>query len=91
MWDGGSRRGGVPPDHPDPQHNLYRHPTGAQARPGSRGRAFSLEDDGRLVVTPVTGSVVDLAGLLPRPAVPLTQEETDEAVTQAVVRRAVRR
>lgn len=48
--------------------------------------AFSMEDDGRLVVTPVTGSVMDLAGMLPRPSVPLSQEEMDEAIAQGAVR-----
>ena len=52
--------------------------------------AFSMEDDGGLLVTPVTGSVMDLAGMLPRPPVPLSQEEMDEAVAQEAVRRALR-
>ncbi|MDE2661870.1 MAG: AbrB/MazE/SpoVT family DNA-binding domain-containing protein [Gemmatimonadota bacterium] len=52
--------------------------------------AFSMEDDGRLLVTPVTGSVMDLAGMLPRPPVPLSQEEMDEVVAQEAVRRALR-
>ena len=53
--------------------------------------AFSMEDDGRLVVTPVTGSVMDLAGMLPRPAAPLTQEEIDGVVAREAVRRVLRR
>ena len=52
--------------------------------------AFSMEDDGRLLVTPVTGSVMDLAGMLPRPPVPLSQEEMDEVVAQEAGRRALR-
>ena len=53
--------------------------------------AFTIEDDGRLVVTPVTGSVMDLAGMLPRPAAPLTQEETDGVIAREAVRRVLRR
>ena len=53
--------------------------------------AFSVEDGGRLVVTPVTGSVMDLAGMLPSPAVPLSQEEMDEVIAREAVRRARRR
>lgn len=53
--------------------------------------AFSMEDNGRLVVTPVTGSVMDLAGMLPRPAAPLSQEEMDEVIARETVRRALRR
>ena len=53
--------------------------------------AFSMEDDGRLVVTPVKRSVMELAGMLPRPAVPLSQEEIDELIVQGAVRRALGR
>lgn len=53
--------------------------------------AFSLEDDGRLLVTPVTGSVMDLAGLLPRPADPLSQAEMDDVIAREAARRARRR
>ena len=53
--------------------------------------AFTIEDDGRLVVTPLTGSVMDLAGMLPRPAAPLTQEEIDRVIAHEAVRRALRR
>lgn len=53
--------------------------------------AFTIEDDGRLVVTPLTGSVMDLAGMLPRPAAPLTQAEIDRVIAEEAVRAALRR
>ena len=53
--------------------------------------AFALEDEGTLRVTPITGSVMELAGMLPRPAVPLSQDEMDEVVAQAAIRRTLRR
>lgn len=53
--------------------------------------AFTIEDDGRLVVTPLTGSVMDLAGMLPRPAAPLTQAEIDGVIAEEAVRGTRRR
>lgn len=53
--------------------------------------AFSVEDDGRLIVTPVTGSAMDLAGMLRSPAVSLSQEEIDEVIAREAVRRTQRR
>ena len=48
--------------------------------------AFVMEEDGTLRVTPITGSVMALAGMLPRPATPLSQDEMDEVIAGAAVR-----
>lgn len=49
--------------------------------------AFAIEEDGTLRVTPITGSVMALAGVLPQPATPLSQDEMDEAIDREAVRR----
>jgi AbrB family looped-hinge helix DNA binding protein len=45
---------------------------------------FIIDDDGRLFILPVTRSVKTLKGMLPKPASPVSLEEMDEAIAQAV-------
>ncbi len=47
---------------------------------------FTLEGDS-LRVTPVTASVTQLKGMVPKPAVPVSLEEMDAAVARAAARR----
>ena len=47
---------------------------------------FVLESDGTLRVTPVTTSVTQLKGMLPKPDLPISVEEMNEAVAQMVAR-----
>ena len=47
-----------------------------------------LEDDGCLRVAPVTASVTQLKGMLPRPDAPVTLEAMDEAIVKAAARRS---
>ena len=47
---------------------------------------FTLENDG-LRVTPVTAPVTQLKGMLPKPAVPISLQEMDEAIARAATRR----
>ena len=47
---------------------------------------FLLEDDGCLRVEPVTASVTQLKGMVPKPGVPITLEQMDEAITRAARR-----
>lgn len=49
---------------------------------------FLLDDDGCLRVEPVTASVTQLRGMLPKPAVPITLEQMDEAISRAARRRS---
>ena len=44
------------------------------------------EDDSRLVVPAATASVTQLKGMLPKPRVPVTLEEMDEAIARAATR-----
>lgn len=47
---------------------------------------FVLESDGTLRVTPVTTSVTQLKGMLPKPDLPISVEEMNEAVARMVAR-----
>ena len=47
-----------------------------------------LEDDGCLRVAPVTASVTQLKGMLPRPDAPVTLKAMDEAIVKAAARRS---
>ena len=55
--------------------------------PGDRIE-FLLDDDGRLRVEPVTASVTQLKGMLPKPSLPITLKEMDEAIARAARRRS---
>ena len=48
---------------------------------------FMLEGDG-LRVTPVTAPVTQLKGMAPKPAVPVSLQEMDEAIARAASRRS---
>ena len=48
---------------------------------------FMLDDDGCLRVAPVTASVTQLKGMLPKPGAPVTLEAMDEAIARAAARR----
>lgn len=48
---------------------------------------FVLEVSGELRVTPVTASVKQLKGMVPRPKKPVTLEQMDDAVARAYGRR----
>ena len=54
-----------------------------QLEPGDRIE-FILERDDILRVAPVTAPVTQLKGMLPKPAVPVTLQEMDEAIAKAV-------
>lgn len=58
-----------------------------QLEPGDKIE-FLLDDDGRLRVEPVTASVRQLKGMLPRPGVPITLEQMDAAIARAASRRS---
>ena len=58
-----------------------------QLEPGDKIE-FLLDDDGRLRVEPVTASVTQLKGMVPRPGVPLSLEQMDEAIARAASRRS---
>lgn len=45
---------------------------------------FIIDDDGRLFILPVTRSVKTLKGMLPKPSSPVSLEEMDKAIAQAV-------
>lgn len=47
---------------------------------------FALESDGTLRVTPVTTSVTQLKGMLPKPDTPVSVEEMNESIAQMVAR-----
>lgn len=51
--------------------------------PGDRVE-FVLGDDGRLFLLSATRPVRSLKGMLPKPAVPVTLDEMETAITQAV-------
>ncbi|MBI4998350.1 MAG: AbrB/MazE/SpoVT family DNA-binding domain-containing protein [Rhodocyclales bacterium] len=51
--------------------------------PGDRVE-FVLGDDGRLFLLSATRPVRSLKGMLPKPATPVSLEEMDAAITQAV-------
>jgi AbrB family looped-hinge helix DNA binding protein len=51
---------------------------------------FWVDPTGRIVVTPLTVKLEDLIGILPKPEVPVTVEEMNEAIVQAAVERATR-
>ena len=55
-------------------------------RPGDK-IDFALEGDG-LRVTPVTASVTQLKGMVPKPAAPVSLEEMDAAIARAAARRS---
>ena len=44
---------------------------------------FVLEEDGGLRVTPVTASVTQLKGMVPRPGFPVSVEQMDEAIARS--------
>ena len=50
--------------------------------------AFVMEEDGTLRVTRITGSVMALAGMLLRPATPLSQDEMDEVIAESAAHRS---
>ena len=54
-------------------------------RPGDK-IDFILEEDGCLRVTPVTASVTQLKGMVPKPESSISLEAMDEAVAGAVTR-----
>ena len=58
-----------------------------QLEPGDKIE-FLLDDDGRLRVEPVTASVTQLKGMVPRPGVPISLEQMDEAIARAASRRS---
>ena len=41
-----------------------------------------MEEDGGLRVTPVTASVTQLKGMVPRPGFPVSVEQMDEAIAR---------
>ena len=45
---------------------------------------FIIDDDGRLLILPVTRSIKTLKGMLPKPTSPVSLEAMDEAIAQAV-------
>jgi antitoxin PrlF len=45
---------------------------------------FVFGDDGRLFVLPATRPVQSIKGMLPKPARPVTLDEMESAITQAV-------
>ena len=49
---------------------------------------FMLDDDGCLRVAPVTASVTQLKGMLPKPDAPVTLEAMDEAIARVAARRS---
>lgn len=51
--------------------------------PGDRVE-FVLDDDGRLFLLSATRPVRSLKGMLPKPAKPVTLDDMDAAITQAV-------
>ncbi|MCY4255912.1 MAG: AbrB/MazE/SpoVT family DNA-binding domain-containing protein [Gammaproteobacteria bacterium] len=53
-----------------------------QLEPGDRIE-FVFEHDNLLRVAPVTSPVTQLKGMLPKPAVPATLQEMDEAIAKA--------
>ena len=48
---------------------------------------FVLEEDGGLRVTPVTASVTQLKGMVPRPGFPVSVEQMDEAIARTTARK----
>ena len=48
---------------------------------------FVLEEDGGLRVTPVTASVTQLKGMVPRPGFPVSVEQMDEAIARSAARK----
>ena len=54
-------------------------------RPGDK-IDFMLEEDGCLRVTPVTASVTQLKGMVPKPGSPVSLEAMDEAIARAATR-----
>lgn len=50
-------------------------------KPGDR-MEFVIEPDGRVVLLPATLDVIELKGILPTSARPVTLEEMDEAIAQ---------
>ena len=48
---------------------------------------FVLEEDGGLRVTPVTASVTQLKGMVPRPGFPVSVEQMDEAIARTAARK----
>lgn len=55
-------------------------------KPGDRVD-FLLDASGELRVTPVTASVKQLKGMVPRPRKPVTLEQMDDAIAKAYGRR----
>lgn len=56
-------------------------------RPGDR-MEFVIEDDGRVVLLPVTVDVAELEGALPRPERPVPLDEMDAAIRRRAGGRA---
>jgi AbrB family looped-hinge helix DNA binding protein len=57
-----------------------------QLRSGDRVD-FVVEDNGTVVLVPLTRSVTALKGMLPRPGKPVTLEQMDEAVARGAARK----
>jgi AbrB family looped-hinge helix DNA binding protein len=60
-----------------------------QLRSGQKVQ-FSIDNDGRVVMRPMSARLSDLAGILGRPKRSATLEEMDEAVRDAAVARFLR-
>ncbi|MXY26197.1 MAG: AbrB/MazE/SpoVT family DNA-binding domain-containing protein [Acidobacteria bacterium] len=56
-------------------------------QPGDR-IDFLLDDDGCLRVEPVTASVTQLKGMVPKPGAPITLEQMDSAISRGARRRS---
>ncbi len=48
---------------------------------------FVLNEDGALSIAPIKASVTELKGMLPKPAVPVTVEQMNEAIAKASARK----
>jgi AbrB family looped-hinge helix DNA binding protein len=55
-------------------------------KPGDKIR-FMVDDNGRAFLIPLTVTVKQLRGMLPKPEHPATIEEMDEAIAQGIVER----
>ena len=58
-----------------------------QLEPGDKIE-FLLDGDGRLRVEPVTASVTQLKGMVPRPSTAITLEQMDAAIARVAGRRS---
>jgi antitoxin PrlF len=51
---------------------------------------FSLDPWGNIVLSPINGKLEDLIGMLPKPDEPLTLEDMDDAIAEAVADKVLR-